>query len=173
MFSTPIYERNNRGNRMSKLNFFKRIAATKYLVLGIAVMAVVAGYVGTHAYATKQAGKRSNCSDTCVSIRPDGFSQSELAVKVGTFVEFRSADGRTHNLALGEGTEHDSSDNHTEPAQASVDHPHDHVSGTESGEFGADEAWKVQFKKAGTYVIHDHLHPELNILVVVYETRVN
>ena len=169
MLTTPIYERVDRGNRMKNVALLKRFSQAKYLVAGVAVLALGIGYTSARTYATKPTQKRSSCSDTCVSIRADGFSQTELSIKVGTFVEFRSADGRTHDLALGGGTEHITSA-HTELEQTTSNHPHDHIEGTDSGEFGADEAWKVQFKKAGTYVIHDHLHPELNILVIAYES---
>lgn len=148
---------------MSIANRLKKFSNARYSMLIIIILAVAVGYASTHAYATRVTQKKSNCVDSCVSIQKEGFSQSELAVKVGSYVEFRSADGRSHNLALGQGTEKDARVHESDQPTS-----HDHVGGTESGDFGADEAWRVQFKKAGTYIIHDHLHPELNILVVAY-----
>ncbi len=38
----------------------------------------------------------------------------------------------------------------------------------ESGDFGANEAWKVQFKDEGTFQFHDHLNPKISVLMVAY-----
>ena len=50
---------------------------------------------------------------------------------------------------------------------------HVHEGKFSSGEFKADEAWRVQFNDAGTFFFHDHLNPKLNILVVVYTPGAN
>ncbi len=146
-----------------------KLGSAKYLLLAISIVAIGASYTVAHTYASKPAHKQTSCASNCVLITNNGFAKSELAVKVGDFVEFRSADGKSHNLALGEGNEHSSSTSQPAQTDSDTEHSHDHVQGTESGTFGADEAWKVQFKKAGTYIIHDHLNPELNILVIAYQ----
>lgn len=173
MLATPIYERNNRGNRMKYPHILGKLHSSKYLLVALTFLAIGVGFTGAHAYASRSVVKRSNCVDICVSILKDGFSQSELAVKVGSTVEFRSADGASHNLALGDGDSHSGNksleDEHEDEA-GSEDHSHEHVNGTESGVFGADEAWRVQFKEPGTFIIHDHLNPETSILVVAYKS---
>lgn len=147
----------------------QKLRSYKLIAVVVLLLAMGIGYKGARLYADRSS-KASTCTDTCVYINRDGFSQTELAIAVGNYVEFRSADGESHNLALGEGSEH-SDDEHidTHNDHELTEHAHDHVAGTESGVFKADEAWKVQFKQPGTYVIHDHLHPELSILVVAYE----
>ena len=152
----------------------------KILLVAISALALGAGYYGAHALASRPSSVASGdktCNGTCVYIKSDGFSQDEIAVKVDQSIEFRTADGQSHNLALGSGTEAHESAGHDD---AEVDHhdgdeetgsTHDHVVGTDSGVFGPDEAWRVQFKKPGTFVIHDHMHPDLSILVVAYESK--
>lgn len=147
----------------------QKIAATRYLLPALALFAGVVGYTGVHAYAAKPTDQQNTCSRTCVSILESGFSQGEIAVKVGEFVEFRSADGKAHDLALGEGADHGAHDEQSDTEHTDSEYTHDHITGTNSGKFGPDEAWKVQFKKAGSYIIHDHLRPEFTILVVAYQ----
>ncbi len=50
------------------------------------------------------------------------------------------------------------------------DGSHKHTGTYISGDFKADEAWKVQFKEAGTFDFHDHYRPELHVTVVVYKS---
>ena len=154
---------------MKHLKSIKNFTANKYILPGFVIIAGIIGYTSMHAYAAKPAGQPSMCSETCVSITHNGFSQSEIAIKVGEYIEFKSADGGTHDLALGEGAEHGAHDEHTSAGHTEDEYTHDHIEGTNSGEFGPDEAWKVQFKKAGSYIIHDHMNPESTILVVAYE----
>lgn len=93
----------------------------------------------------------------------DRASPDAIAVKVGETVEFISADGASHSLSLGGGT-------------AGLEgggighegHGHQHLGDFSSGEFKSDEAWQVVFKKAGTYELHDHLHPGVRISVIAY-----
>jgi plastocyanin len=99
----------------------------------------------------------SGCNGICVALKPSGMEPNELAIKAGETVQFNSADGAMHNLAKGGGLEGHGSMHH------------DHLGGFVSGEFAADEAWRVQFKKPGTYQLHDHYNPRQNILIVVYE----
>lgn len=151
--------------------FFKHFRRFPVVIIGVALVAVLAGFVGVSALTAKtpQASVAENtCGAHCVEILPSGFSKTELAVTVGSTVEFRSADGRSHNLALGRGSEHSDGKEH---ADSSAPAHHDHVSGTESGVFGPDEAWRVQFKQVGSYLIHDHANPDFTILVVVYLTN--
>lgn len=88
----------------------------------------------------------------CVDLTATGANPDTLAVVAGGYVQFNSADGKTHSLSLGKGGEE-----------------HSHSGPFSSGDFDADEAWKVQFKEPGSYHFHDHYNPELNVLVVVYE----
>lgn len=92
------------------------------------------------------------CDGTCVALRADAAVPDTITVKTGEYVQFNSADGRPHSLSLGLGGKE-----------------HNHKGPFSSGEFQADEAWRVQFKEAGTYTFHDHLNPNINVLVVAYE----
>lgn len=92
-----------------------------------------------------------SCSDICVDLYQDKASPNTLAVAVGSYVQFNSKDGKAHELSLGGGGGE-----------------HEHKGDFQSGEFKADEGWRVQFKEEGTFTFHDHYNPNVNIVVVVY-----
>ena len=101
--------------------------------------------------AHKSKSVTQDCSGTCVNLYEDKATPDTVAVTVGSYVQFNSKDGKTHDLSLGAGgTEHI------------------HTGKFQSGDFGAGEAWRVQFKDEGTFQFHDHLNPKISILVVVY-----
>lgn len=93
----------------------------------------------------------SACDGFCVALTENGAQPAELSVPAGSFVQFNSADGKSHNISLGKGGEE-----------------HDHGGLFYSGEFGPDEAWRVQFEREGSFFFHDHQNPDINVLVVVY-----
>lgn len=105
-----------------------------------------------------------------VAIYDDMVSPNTLSVKVGETVLVNNKSSEPKELSLGSGAaghEAQPVDSH----EASADHhneTHDHSAGFSSGVFGVDEAWQVTFSKPGTYFLHDHSNPKLNILVVVY-----
>ncbi len=118
-----------------------------------------------------------------VNLTPQGALPDSVNVKVGQTVEFRAADGKSHALSLGEGSSkrgasartvrlaHNGEDNNSDKTDAQSTentHQHDEVDFS-SGEFKANESWRVTIKEAGTYFFHDHLNPDLNILVVAYQ----
>jgi len=125
-------------------------------MLLIGLTAGLVGFAGVRALTNKPAA--TQCQGICVALREDGMYPNELAVKRGELVQFNSADGQSHNISEGDGAHGD-------------DHAHEHVGDYLSGEFGPDEAWRVQFNKAGTYKLHDHYNPKQSILVVVYEEQ--
>lgn len=126
----------------------------------IGLMAIALGFAGSSKLlATKPVTSAKTCSGICVALTKDGMKPDTLTVKVGEYVQFNSADGEQHNLGIGGGEDGDHVAHEAE---------HEHVGDFSSGDFGADEAWRVQFKQVGTYKFHDHYHPKLNILVVVY-----
>ncbi len=100
---------------------------------------------------------KANCAPgvTCVYLKGNHAEPDAITVAVGDYVQVNSADGQTHDIASGSGDE-----NHTGA--------HVHTDGAESGSFKADEAWKVQFKTAGTFDFHDHYHPEIHFTVIAY-----
>lgn len=132
------------------------------------VLAVLSGLIAFGAVSAFSGSKASqaSCEGICVALTPEGMRPDELAVKVGEFVQFNSADGKRHNISLGEGAGGTEDSGH-----AAHEGKHEHTSGYTSGDFEADEAWRVQFKEPGTYYLHDHYNPELNILVIVYEEK--
>jgi plastocyanin len=128
------------------------------IILLIGIASVFGGfYLSQPAGWKKPLQAHRHCSDICVELRPGGMMPDELAVKAGSFVQFNSADGKKHNLAEGDGSDSGHHNNH------------DHTGRFASGDFAADEAWRVQFKQRGTYKLHDHYNPNLRILIVVYE----
>lgn len=94
---------------------------------------------------------RAACEDTCVALTEDGASPNAIAVATGSYVQFNSADGKSHNLSIGKGGDE-----------------HEHTGKFYSGEFQADEGWRVQFNEEGSFTFHDHFNPQINIVVVVY-----
>lgn len=101
----------------------------------------------------KNAAQTSACAvAACVALKAEAADPDTLTIKVGDSVQFNSADGQSHSLSLGLGGE-----------------GHQHTGPFSSGEFQADEAWRVQFNQPGTYKFHDHKNPKINILVVTYQ----
>ncbi len=96
-----------------------------------------------------------------VELKANKADPSVIAVTQGDYVQFNSKDGKKHNIAQGkpDGAQSHGGD-HTEP--------HD---GKGSGTFGADEGYRVQFEKTGTYEFHDRLNPKLAVTVIVYKTK--
>lgn len=135
----------------------------KVQLVAVVVVAGLISFGAVVATANKKAvaGAKS-CQAICVSLTKDGISPDTLAVKVGEYVQFNSADGQQHNIGLGGGE----ADKQTD---ATGHEHHEHVGDYTSGDFVANEAWRVQFKQPGTYKFHDHYNPNLNILIVVYD----
>lgn len=134
---------------MTKTSTISRVK----LVL-IAFFFALLGFAGVRAVTDKQ-NERTNqiCpASVCVNLNAEGATPSTITVKVGESVQFNSADGKKHSLSLGLGGEE-----------------HEHTGQYSSGDFKADEGWKVEFKQSGTFKFHDHYNPKINILVVAYE----
>lgn len=124
------------------------------ILLGLAV--IVLAFVGGYSLSQSSARKNdqvssSSCKGTCISLYSDKADPEVLTVASGSFVQFNAADGKKHNIAL----EH-----------SGVQHEDEHT--YESGDFGYDEAWRVQFKKDGTYTFRDKYHDKIKVSVVVY-----
>lgn len=137
-------------------------------LLIIALIFGVVGFAGAFTLANgkqKDTGNHSHTSDKqhvidakttvntdlYVDLQADRAIPDALTVPVGKTVQFNSKDGKKHNLSLGLGGEE-----------------HEHAGPFHSGEFGANEAWRATFTKAGTYSFHDHNNPKINILIVAY-----
>ena len=72
------------------------------------------------------------------------------AIKKNDYIQFDSEDGGQHHIVrLGEG-----------------EHGGDTL---DSGVFGADEGYRVQFKDIGTFYLQDKLNPDIKISVTVTE----
>lgn len=140
--------------------FSKQFITQPFMLIIFAAIGIGIG-VATTLVSAEPTTKTTNCPAPCVVLKSDGMYPNELAVKVGETVQFNAADGQKHNIAEGDGQHNHTG--HNDPSH------HDHVGGFVSGEFQADEAWRVTFKKPGTYKLHDHYNPKQNILVVVYE----
>ncbi len=121
-----------------------------FIILVAAIVSVVSFAVAFTVSQSKTASL-NRCEGICVALRDNKADPDTVSVKAGTYVQFNSADGKTHNLSLGKGGEE-----------------HSHTGKFSSGDFGADEAWRVQFKEEGSFLFHDHFNPKINVLVVVY-----
>lgn len=138
----------------------KKLIANQKLFYGtFLVVAILAGF-GVSYLASGGGSKNAviqpkNCKDTCVSLLIDRASPDTLAVAVGSYVTFNSADGKSHELTLGDD-------------KGSSLHAHSNPGSFDSGVFKSDESWRVQFKEEGTYKFTDKLNPRTNIIVLVY-----
>lgn len=131
----------------------------KNLIIFIGVIVLtsgsILGIVGASGY-FGNTPPRVSASMHMVSLLKDRIEPNTVLVKQGEFVQFNSKDGKSHHLSPGKG-------------KASND-GHEHAGmGLESGVFGSDEAYRVQFKKPGTYEFHDHNNPKLRVTVVAYK----
>jgi plastocyanin len=122
------------------------------ILVFIVVAASGAGFMGVRALSARATATDTCKRITCVELTAMGAVPDTIAVQKGSYVQFNSGDGLTHSISLGKGGEE-----------------HDHSGPFSSGDFRADEAWKVQFNDPGTYSFHDHYNPKISMLVVVYE----
>lgn len=137
----------------------KVIPSQRIFYSGIVVVALLIGF-GVSFFVSNNSRNNTTtqlpaCSGTCVNLLGDKASPDTLAVTVGSYVSFNSADGKSHRLTLGGGT-------------TSHGGAHSNPGTFDSGEFKSDESWRVQFKEEGTYRFSDKYNPKLDIIVVVY-----
>lgn len=130
----------------------RSLTKTSSLLVAIAIVGALSGFFAVKTFLGPNVSAEPCKQMVCVELTADGASPDTLAVLAGGYVQFNSADGKKHSLSLGKGGDE-----------------HSHSGPFSSGDFSADEAWKVQFKEPGTYHFHDHYNPELNVLIVVYE----
>lgn len=135
---------------------FKKLLSLRMpLLIGVVLVAGFASFGIIHtvtaAGSRNQIKGQKNCNGTCVNLYEDKATPDTIAVAVGSYVQFSSKDGKSHSLSLGEGGEE-----------------HIHSGKFSSGEFKADEGWRVQFNDEGSFYFHDHLNPKISVLVVVY-----
>ena len=136
-----------------------KLSSFKQGPLALAMVALFFGAIGFLSFLLISKNQQThnstpgNCPvSTCVSLKLDKADPDTISVKVGEVVQFNSSDGKTHSLSTGlGGTEHE------------------HIGPYSSGEFKADEGWRVKFKEPGTFKFHDHTNPKINILVVAYQ----
>jgi plastocyanin len=124
------------------------------LHIALIFVAALIGFGAVYALSSNRnvlRASQASCTDTCVALTANGADPSSVAVTRGSYVQFNSADGKSHNLSIGGGGDE-----------------HEHSGTFYSGEFQADEAWRVQFNDEGTFKFHDHMNPKINIVVVVY-----
>lgn len=125
------------------------------LFIGLAILAGLISYSLARSNSSPIQNKTASSAENSiiqVSLFSDHADPDTLSVKEGRTIQFNNKDGKKHFLTSGEGGK-----------------DHQHVEGGfESGEFGTNEAWKATFHKKGTYTFHDHNHPLINILIVVY-----
>lgn len=127
------------------------LKSTLIVIFAVAVITGFALIYSVSSGSNKAIYSQSDCKSTCVALQQDMAMPDTVAVPVGSYVQFNSADGKSHNLSFGQGGEE-----------------HGHSGKFYSGEFKSDEAWRVQFNDEGSFVFHDHLNPKISVLVVVY-----
>lgn len=132
----------------------RQFVATNKLLLAVGLVGLIASFTGFYAFSSTQnstvASVRCEVA-ACISLSKDLSEPQVITVTAGSFVQFNSADGEKHNVAL---------------VHSGVQHEDHHR--YESGDFKSDEAWKVQFKKDGTYTFADKYNKNIEVSVVVY-----
>lgn len=140
--------------RKSHLERARQFVRTNSLQVAVGAIALVASFAGLYALSSSQNSTISSlrCEvEACIALSKDQTEPQVITVTVGSFVQFNSADGNKHNVALvHSGVQHEDEERY------------------ESGDFTADEAWKVQFKKDGTYTFADRYNKDIEVSVVVY-----
>lgn len=133
---------------------------SRKLTLIIIVLAVVAGgasFFSTQSYASRRQGP-SQTQDAQgsliqqVSLNNGIAAPDTVSLPVGQSIQFNADDGLKHRMGFGAGG-----------------HEHQEDNLYDSGEFGGGESWRVAFNKPGTYQFHDHLNPNISVLVVAYQ----
>jgi plastocyanin len=131
------------------------------VVAGILVVTSGFGFGLARLTAPKTA---SAAADHTVNLLADRADPTAIAVLKGEYVQFNSKDGKTHNIGQGSG------DDPVHQQLGQDVHAHNYNE-KESGNFGADEGYRVQFNEVGTYAFHDHLNPKISVTVIVYEKK--
>ncbi len=123
------------------------------VVAGLVGFAAVFGFTSLRGHQQDIRSSSSTCQvSACVALKETGADPDTITVKKGDSIQFNSADGKTHKLTLGKGGEE-----------------HEHTNKKfQSGDFKADEGWRVRLSDEGSFFFHDHYNPKINILVVVY-----
>ena len=123
------------------------------ILIGIMVVATLTSFGVIYTVTGNKSSSlvKEDCNGTCVSLFKDKASPDAIAVAKGSYVQFNSKDGNTHDLSLGGGGSE-----------------HEHKGNFQSGDFKGDEGWRVQFNDEGTFTFHDHYNPQVNVVVVVY-----
>ena len=128
----------------------------KQIILFASILVVSAGlgFVIIHLTAPKV---RNDGTHT-VELGANGAVPTAIAIVKGSYVEFDTKDGRSHNIYEGGGH------NHSDNSAASS-------AGPESGVFGPGSGYRVTFSQLGTYQFRDHLHDNIAVTVIVYEPK--
>ncbi len=143
---------NKQDNKLNKQSFLERYAFTVGLILFIAAISFAAVFSFAQKKNSSRSLNKADCPvSECVSLYSQSASPDTITVTVGSFVQFNSSDGKKHNISL---------------AHSVVQH--EDASEYESGDFEADEAWKVQFKKDGAFTFRDKYNDRISVNVIVY-----
>lgn len=142
-------------NTNAPINRFGSFLKSKWMLIGFAWIVAVIGFIGASfvgAISTNNDIRQSKCdAAACISLSRQSSQPEVITVTSGSYVNFNSADDQKHNIALTHsGIQHEDKNRY------------------ESGDFNADEAWKVQFKKDGVYTFEDKYNENAEITVIVY-----
>lgn len=127
----------------------------RWKLLGVLLVAIVIGF-GLGRWTGRTPAASGPVPDYFVKLEKNGATPSKLSVTVGQMVEFDSRDGGYHDIV--QVTSADPALYHIVPQ------------GYDSGVFAPDEGYQATFLKAGSFILHDHLHPALVINVEVHES---
>ncbi len=129
----------------------------KRIVFFLLITIVTAGTVlGISSILNDNPNVKSTSHIHPISLQVTKASPDIVRLPIGDYAQFNSRDNKSHDIAQGQGNGYGATHEHDE-------------SGIESGKFGPDEAYKIQFKKVGIYDFHDHLHPEIHVTIIAFD----
>lgn len=154
------------------MNILKDIPRT--FLVAFAVMFLI-GIAGGFLAVTQDTGSTQasaqSCEGYCVDLTEEAAYPVSVAVPVGEYVQFNTKDDKVHNLIVNAAADAHGGEAHGgahSDDTADKDH-HDVPEGAlQSDHFGRNEAWRVQFKQAGTFRITDIHNENIDIVVVAY-----
>lgn len=167
------------------MSIMKHTKKQQYIMIAgfVFIMAVSAGVTG-YLTARNETGlaqtESTNSQVTSIDLYESSVSMDTVVLEVGQTVQVNNKSNYSRELSLGSGNaghsseqgEEEKAEDHAESQEDTHEESnstHDHTKGFSSGLFGTDEAWRATFQEPGTYFLHDHANPEVNILIVVYE----
>lgn len=120
------------------------------LLIGFIISFVAAQQFGSD----KKMNNAANKTIISVDLRKENKDPIDLLIKKGEYVQFNSKDGQQHRIVK-------------------AADEHDEGGAVDSGVFGADDGYLLQFNETGKFAFRDKLDQDYIITVLVYDPNKN